>query len=88
MPEVLDKLIELCKTGDVQALRLYFSVAMPPNKPQTQPATIGLKRGQTFVDAGNLICSEMIAGNLSPTAASEMMAALSERARLTDWAEI
>lgn len=87
VPEILDKLGQLAKAGDVQAAKLLLERVVPPIKPMELPVILSPTEGgwagqarQTFAAAAN--------GEVAPGQAVALINALAAVARVAETEEL
>lgn len=85
--EIVATLVARAKDGDVQAASLLFSRTLPPLRPMSETPD-ALLPGATLSERAESIATATLAGELSPTAASELMSVLAQQARITEITEI
>lgn len=84
----MEQLFQRIREGDVQSLALYFKLTVPPLRPEAPPVEVKLKRGQSPADASETVVRLMLAGEISPTAACEVIDALQGQIRIADFEEV
>lgn len=87
--EIIAVLVEKAKAGDTGAAALLFSRTLPPLRPQSAPPEADLS-GTTMNERAESVVAAALAGDLSPTGATELMGVLGQQARIaevTDLAE-
>jgi hypothetical protein len=87
LPQIIDRLVVAALAGDVSAASLLLARCLPPLRPES-PALAVTKKAGTMAERAEQIATEMLAGNLSPTAAGELMNAIATQARVTEISEI
>ena len=87
VPEVLKKLAEQAKAGDVGSARLLLERAIPPLKPAEEVVQLQLPRG-TLTEQGQAIVSSMATGELAPSQGAALLASLGSLAKLTEADEL
>lgn len=85
--EIVATLVARAKDGDVQAASLLFSRTLPPLRPMSEAPDVTLS-GATLNERAEAVTSAALAGNLSPTGATELMNLLAQQARITEITEI
>ena len=70
-PEVVAKLIEKAKGGDVPAMKLVLERVLPTLKPQTEPVEIEIREGETHAEA---ILRAAVEGEITPDQAGQLVA--------------
>jgi hypothetical protein len=84
---IVAALVEKAKQGDSAAAALLFSRTLPPLRPQSDPPDVALS-GETLVERAEAVTAATLAGELSPTAATELMALLTQQARIVEVGEL
>jgi len=86
MPDILNKLIELAKGGDVQAIKLVLERVCPALKPQAVP--ISLPFCDSLAEQGNEIIKATMSGKIPPDIGSQLITALSNQGKLIELQEM
>lgn len=86
MPDILNKLIELAKGGDVQAIKLVLERVCPALKPQAVP--ISLTVCDSLAEQGNEIIRATMQGQIPPDIGSQLITALSNQGKLIELQEM
>ena len=87
LPDILAKLIELAKQGDIQAIKLILDrVVCPPIKPQSVP--ISLPVSDSLAEQGNEIIRAIMQGQIPPDIGSQLITALSNQGKLIELQEL
>ena len=73
--------------GDGAALRLCLDRLLPPIRGKDEPVVLAAMTG-TLADQGGAILQAMAAGQVTPSEASTMMAALATQARIIEVDEL
>lgn len=84
---IVGALIEKAKDGDTAAASLLFSRTLPPLRPMSEVPDVPLP-GATLEERAEAVTAATMAGDLSPTAATELMAILTAQARIAEITEI
>lgn len=84
---IVAALIEKAKEGDTGAASLLFSRTLPPLRPMSETPDVPLP-GKTLDERAEAVTAATLAGALSPTAATELMAILSAQARINEITDI
>lgn len=86
VPEIITRLAQAARDGDVAAASLLLSRCLPPVKPEsfTQP----IPDGGGMAGRAEQIAAEAMAGNLSATAAAELMGVLANQAKIIEISEL
>ena len=88
VPEILAGLVLAAKGGDIQAARLILERVLPPVKAIEQPVPIQLPDGGTLTAKASAVLSAAAAGELAPTQAAQLIAALGTLAKITELDEL
>lgn len=86
MPDILNKLIELAKGGDVQAIKLVLERVCPALKPQAVP--ISLPVSDSLAGQGNEIIRATMTGKIPPDIGSQLITALANQAKIIEIDEL
>jgi hypothetical protein len=86
MPDILNKLIDLAKGGDVQAIKLVLDRVCPALKPQAVP--INLPLVESLAGQGNEIIRATMQGQISPDTGTQLIAALANQAKIIEVDEL
>ena len=86
LPDILAKLIELAKQGDIQAIKLILDRVCPPIKPQALP--ISLPVSHSLAEQGNEIIRATMQGQIPPDIGSQLITALSNQGKLIELQEL
>jgi hypothetical protein len=86
MPDILNKLIELAKGGDVQAIKLVLERVCPALKPQAIP--ISLPVCGSLAEQGNEIIKATMSGKIPHDIGSQLITALSNQGKLIELQEL
>ena len=86
MPDILNKLIELAKGGDVQAIKLVLERVCPALKPQAVP--INLPLVESLAGQGNEIIRATMSGQIPPDIGSQLITALANQAKIIEVDEL
>jgi hypothetical protein len=87
MHAIVSALIEKAKDGDTSAAALLFSRTLPPLRPQSDPPDTAIA-GTTLDERAEAVTSAALAGQISPTGATELMGLLAQQARITEVSEL
>lgn len=86
LPEIWETLIKQAKAGDTQAIKIIFDRTVYALKPASPPVELDRPPADgSFKAVAEVICEMMSEGRLSPTTASDALAALSEAVRISDF---
>lgn len=80
---IVAALVDKAKDGDTSAAALLFSRTLPPLRPQSDPPDVDLP-GTTMDERAEAITAAALAGDLSPTGATELMNLLALQARIAE----
>ncbi|MDO9213450.1 MAG: DUF5681 domain-containing protein [Methylococcales bacterium] len=86
LPDILNKLIELAKGGDVQAIKLVLERVCPALKPQTVP--ISLPVSDSLAGQGNEIIRATMTGKIPPDIGSQLITSLANQAKIIEIDEL
>ena len=86
-PEVVTRLIEAAKAGDVLAARSLLACACPPLKPAELPVTLTLP-DDGLADQGRAVIAALASGQLALGQASQILAGLGAVAKLVETQEL
>ncbi len=84
---MIDTLIESARGGDMQSIRILLERALPPLRAEDSKVAFALPEG-TLADQGEAIIRAAASGELSPTQANAMTAALGALARIVETTEL
>ena len=87
LPEILEKIVESAKGGDMTAARTILERVLPPLKAVEVPAYLDALTG-SLSDQGQLILQAMADGALSPGQASQLLGALAAQAKIVEVDEL
>ena len=89
LPDLLTKLVQMAKEGDPQALKLILDRVAPPLRAQSEPVEIPtLAAAGTLTERAQAVITAVADGALSTDAASDLLAALANVARITEIDEL
>jgi len=86
MPDIINKLIDLAKGGDVQAIKLVLERVCPALKPQAVP--INLPFVESLAGQGNEIIRATMQGKIPPDIGSQLITALANQAKVIEIDEL
>ena len=86
MPDILNKLIELAKGGDVQAIKLVLERVCPALKPQAVP--ISLPVCDSLAEQGQEVIRATMTGKIPPDIGSQLITTLSNQGKLIELQEL
>jgi len=77
LPQIVGKVVELARAGDLDAARLIFARTMPVLRARGEPVELpGLKTAATPSEQVRVILDALASGSLSTDSASELLAAI------------
>jgi len=82
MPDIIGKLVELAKAGDVQAAKVLLDRVCPTLKPQALPVNIDV--GGTLAETGGNVINATMAGHIPPDIGSQLITALANQAKIIE----
>lgn len=88
VPEILAALVLAAKAGDIQAARLILERILPPMKAIEQAVELQLPEGGTLTAKAAAVLAAAGAGELAPTQAAQLIAALGSLAKITEIDEL
>jgi hypothetical protein len=88
VPEILRKLGEAAKGGDVPAARLILERVLPPVKATEQAQAIALPADGTLTDKGRAVLDAVAAGELAPSQGAQLLAAIGALSKLAEVDEL
>ena len=88
VPEILRKLGEAAKGGDVQAARLILERVLPPVKAIEQAQALTLPTDGTLTDQGRAVLLAVAAGELAPGQGAALLGAIGTLARVVEVDEL
>ena len=88
VPEILRKLGEAAKGGDVQAARLILERVLPPVKAIEQAQGLTLPADGTLTDQGRAVLLAVAAGELAPGQGAQLLAAIGTLAKVSEVDEL
>jgi len=87
VPEILDKLVESAKGGDIQAARLILERILPPVKATEQAQAIPLPDG-TLTEQGRAVLAAVAAGELAPRQGAQLLTAIGTLGKVAELDEM
>lgn len=87
IPAIIDRLVTAARDGDVQAASLLISRVLPPVRPDAQMIEIE-HVGDTLAERADAITTATLAGEISTSAAADLMSVLQGQARIIEFAEL
>ena len=88
VPDIIAKLAEAAKAGDVAAARALLERVIPPVKPAELPVALALPPDADATDQGKAVMRAAAAGALAPGQAAALMAALGNLGKLIEVGEL
>jgi hypothetical protein len=88
LPEIIGKLVELAKGGDVAACRVLLERCIPVLKPAELPAPLALPADAPLPLQGAAVLAATAAGDLAPGQGAEILGALASQAKLIEADEL
>lgn len=86
MPAIIQKLIDMAKSGDTQAIKIILDRTHPPVKAQALP--VNISTDGTLVDQGNAVINATLSGQIPPDIGAQLITALSNQGKLIDLEEL
>lgn len=87
VPEILDKLIQAARDGDIQAARLLVERALPALRSMEMAQPMELPEG-TLTEQGRAVLAAVAAGKLAPSQGAQLVAAIGQLARVSEIDEL
>jgi hypothetical protein len=88
VPDILRTMRRLALNGDTAAAKLVLNTSMAPLKPESLPVEMQLPTGGGLGDQARAILERVATGEVSPTAAAELLGALSAAAQVIEASEL
>jgi hypothetical protein len=82
MPQIIENLVILAKSGDVQAAKVLLDRVCPPLKPQAMP--ISLPVNGSLAEQGGEIIKATMSGQIPPDIGSQLITALTHQAKIVE----
>ena len=82
--ELVRKIIELAKGGDLQALKICIDRLYPPLKAQSAPVQLQLPATESLADLAHVFLKATAEGQLSPDVAVQLVTAVGTLARIVE----
>lgn len=82
------KVIELAKTGDLQALKVCIDRLCPPMKAQAALVQVELPGTENLADTAHAVIKAAASGTLAPDVAAQLVSAVGTLARVTEISEL
>jgi Family of unknown function (DUF5681) len=86
MPEIIQTLITMAKSGDTQAIKIILDRTHPPVKAQALP--VNIPTDGTLVEQGNAVIQATLSGQIPPDIGAQLITALSNQGKLVDLEEL
>lgn len=86
MPDIVKKLAELAKEGDVQSAKVLLERVCPPLKPQALP--VNIDTGATLPETGGNVVVATLSGIVPPDIGAMLIRALAEQGKLIELQEM
>ncbi len=86
MPDVVRKLVELAKEGDVHAAKVLLDRICPPLKPQALP--VNIETGANLPETGGNVVTATLNGTVPPDIGAMLIRALAEQGKLIELQEM
>jgi hypothetical protein len=83
VPEILSKLVEAAKAGDVASARLLLARVIPPVRASEESVSLALPDG-TLTEQGRAVPAAVASGVVAPTQGAALIAALGAMGKLTE----
>ena len=81
-PEVIAKLNEMAKGGDIEAIKLFLSLVLPKLKDETPRRRISLDPGQALEAQGRSVVAAIARGDLAPDEGAALLNGLARQGEL------
>ena len=87
--DLVRKVVEMAKAGDMGAMRIVMERLCPPPRAESEPVHIPqLAQAETLTDAARAVVTAVGHGQISPTAALEVLSALGALAKVVETDEL
>jgi len=86
VPAIIDRLVAAALDGDTAAASLLLSRALPPAKPES--LIHALPEAGSMAGRAEEVVTAAMAGNISPTAAGELIGVLAAQAKIVEISEL
>lgn len=86
MPDVLSKLVELAKAGDVAAAKVLLDRVCPTLKAQAMPVCLPVNG--SLAEQGSEVIRATLAGYIPPDVGSQLITALAAQAKIVEVEEL
>lgn len=87
VPDIIARLVEAARGGDIQAARLILERVLPPMKAVEQPQVIKLPGG-TLTDQGKAVLAAVADGSLAPGQGAQLLSAIGTLAKVVEIDEL
>ena len=87
VPEIIAKLVDSARAGDIAAARLLLERALPPMKPIEAPVTIDMT-GATLTDKARAVIDAVAGENIGAGQAAHLLAGLGSVAKIIETDEL
>ncbi len=84
IPEILNKAIEMAKSGDNAMIKLCVDRIIPTMRPRDEPVQLKEFEGLSLAEQGRFVLSAMAQGRLNTDEASSLLNALANQAKLEE----
>ncbi len=89
MPEVISKLIELAKAGDVPAARCLIERVLPAVRPESLPVMLPtVAAATTATEQAAQVIKAAVSGEIAPDVAADLLAGIANAARVADFDKV
>lgn len=88
MPEILETLIKMAKSGDAQAIKIILDRTHPPLKAQALPVSIPMPTNGDLSEMGEEILNATMTGGISPDIGSMLITALANQAKIIEISDL
>lgn len=87
--ELVRKVVEMAKAGDMKAMRIVMDRLAPPPRPESDPVQIPeLANAETLTEGAKAVVAAIGAGQVTPTAGLELLTAIGALAKVIETDEI
>lgn len=87
VPNIIEKVVEAAKGGDIQAARLLLERVLPPMKPTELTVPLALPDG-SLTEQGRAVLAAVSIGELAPAQGAQLLAAIGALARVAEIDEL
>ena len=87
-PEIVERMIEATKSGDMNAARSLLVTVVPPLRPVELPIQLPIDGDESLTEQGRAVIRALSAGLLSPSQGEKILAGLSALAKLIELSEL